>query len=81
IHRRFGGTGLGLAISRKLVEGMGGEIGVESTPGHGSRFHVRLTLPKATARPQEAADVVSTPIHAPIPALSLLVVEDNPVNQ
>ena len=45
--RRFAGTGLGLAITRRIVERMGGRIGLDSTPGAGSSFHFTVTLPSA----------------------------------
>jgi signal transduction histidine kinase/ActR/RegA family two-component response regulator len=74
--RRFGGTGLGLSICRGLVERMGGDIRVRSTPGEGSSFCVRLPL-AATVSCSVAARAGGGDAHA----LSILVAEDNAINQ
>ncbi len=80
------GTGLGLGITRRLVDAMGGEIGVESEPGEGSLFWVRLplrALPPADADGVEraAAAVAGAGAAPQTQALRVLVVEDNPVNR
>jgi CheY-like chemotaxis protein len=71
--RKYGGTGLGLAISKRLIELMGGEIGVVSKPGKGSTFWFRIALPVADAQ-------VQLP-RAQLAGKRVLIVDDLPVNQ
>ncbi len=87
ISRRFGGTGLGLAISRRIIEQMGGTIGVMSTPGKGSTFRFTLVLPwsQAQASDQTAgcdeADELKECIASLGRSLKVLVAEDDAVNR
>jgi signal transduction histidine kinase len=65
---KYGGTGLGLALSQKLCKLMGGEVSVESEPGKGSRFSIRMPL--AIGRRKTDQHVVATLVPtAPVLAL------------
>ncbi len=87
ISRRFGGTGLGLAISRRIIEQMGGTIGVTSTPGQGSTFRFTLVLPwsqvqaSGHAPERDEADELKARIAGLDRPLKVLVAEDDAVNR
>ncbi len=91
--RQYGGSGLGLSISKQLVEMMGGDLGVESTPGEGSTFSFILDLVNAEVQPpphrsanqqQEKAPAVDdNAANRQVQQFNarVLVVEDNVTNQ
>jgi signal transduction histidine kinase/ligand-binding sensor domain-containing protein/DNA-binding NarL/FixJ family response regulator len=85
--RVYGGSGLGLAISRRLTESLGGQMTVESTPGHGSLFAFTILCepvertPVAVLETQPVRLAAEDPAAGKLPPLRILLAEDNSTNQ
>ena len=87
--RKYGGTGLGLAISKRLVEMMGGEIGVTSQPGSGSTFWFTVTfqldtetrLPPPSQPASPPLTQAETRLQTEFAGQRILLAEDEPINR
>ncbi len=75
--RKYGGTGLGLAIAKRIVECIGGEIGMQSVVGQGSQFWFTLHLQESS----EPHDNIDNEIFPKLIGTRVLVVDDNDVNR
>ncbi|MGB5277139.1 MAG: ATP-binding protein, partial [Gammaproteobacteria bacterium] len=86
--RKFGGTGLGLAITKQLVNMMGGEIHVDSTPNVGSSFWITLQFEtqlteqhQPVRRPDTVSEANGVPDEEVMLNARILLAEDNAINQ